>query len=118
MQLNFFYDQNVESWGWNRSPSESRFSHFLRLFRSDYYENEEDHAMKDLCHCGTIKLSQKYKTNEKTYYFALTYGYKDNVSTRKQRDVSTLPTKAISNSLGYSEIDFDEKSNKKFERQK
>jgi hypothetical protein len=57
---NILYDQNVESWGWNRGHSESRLGHLLRLLRSDYYESTKDHAMPDLAPCGTIRLSESY----------------------------------------------------------
>jgi len=53
---NFLYDFNVESWGWNRRQSESRFGHLLRLLRSDYYESSLDHAMVDLTPSGSIRL--------------------------------------------------------------
>ena len=65
---NLFYDQNVESWGWNRQESESRLSHLARLLRSDYYETSKDHAMPDLTPCGGVRLSENYKTLNCTYF--------------------------------------------------
>lgn len=58
---NFLYDFNVESWGWNRNQSESRFGHLRRLLRSDYYETELGHAMPDLSPCGAVRLGENYK---------------------------------------------------------
>jgi hypothetical protein len=87
---NFFYEQNVESWGWNRKENEGRFKHLRRLMRCTYYQDSPDHAMRDLSFCGTMKLNDIYKVHPETYYFSITFGYRNNLSS-KSRESLKLP---------------------------
>ena len=75
-----FYEQNVESWGWNRLDSESRLSYFFRLWNDDFYINNQNHAIRDLGYSESSKLNDEFETHEKTYYFSITFGYRNNKS--------------------------------------
>ena len=72
----------------------------MRILNDDHYIENEDHAMRDLGYCKSSKLNDKYDTHEATYYFSITFGYRNNNSL-KGRDVNTVHNKIVRSSIGF-----------------
>ena len=55
--------------------------------------------MPDLTPCGALRLNDKYKTNENTFYFSITFGYRNAVA--KHREIFDFPRKYVRKAFGF-----------------